>query len=95
MMTAERHRRRQLSSRRLIKSIDRLLAVMQKESTELEGDIGESIRGTPAWRERDELLRSAPRSAMSWRALDRRPARAWTPRSQADRRPGRHRAAQS
>ena len=60
MMTAERNRRRQLSSRRLIKSVDRLLAVLQKELTELEGDIGESIRGTPAWRERDELLRSVP-----------------------------------
>jgi len=60
MMTAERNRRRQLSSRRLIKSVDRLLAVLQKELSELEGDIGESIRGTPAWRERDELLRSVP-----------------------------------
>jgi transposase len=60
MMTAERNRRRLLSSRRLIKSVDRLLAVLQKELTELEGDIGESIRGTPAWRERDELLRSVP-----------------------------------
>lgn len=60
MMTAERNRRRQLSSRRLIKSVDRLLAVLQKELTELEHDIGESIRGTPAWRERDELLRSVP-----------------------------------
>jgi len=60
MMTAERNRRRQLSSRRLIKSVDRLLAVLQMELTELEADIGESIRGTPAWRERDELLRSVP-----------------------------------
>ena len=60
MMTAERNRRRQLSSRRLIKSVDRLLAVLQKELTALEADIGESIRGTPAWRERDELLRSVP-----------------------------------
>jgi len=60
MMTAERNRRRQLSSRRLIKSVDRLLAVLQKELAELEADIGESIRGTPAWRERDELLRSVP-----------------------------------
>ena len=60
MMTAERNRRRQLISRRLLKSVDRLLAVLQKELTELDHDIGEGIRGTPAWRERDELLRSVP-----------------------------------
>jgi transposase len=60
MMTTERNRRRQLTSRRLIKSVDRLLDVLQKELTELEDEIGEGIRGTPAWRERDELLRSVP-----------------------------------
>lgn len=60
MMTAERNRRRQLTSRRLIKSIDRLLALLQKELSELDRDVGEGIRGTPAWRERDELLRSVP-----------------------------------
>jgi transposase len=60
MMTAERNRRRQLTSRRLIKSIDRLLAVLQQELSELEQDLDEGIRGTPAWRERDELMRSVP-----------------------------------
>ena len=60
MMTADRNRRRQLTSRRLVKSVDRLLAVLQKELSELDCDLGEGIRGTPAWRERDELLRSVP-----------------------------------
>ncbi len=60
MMTAERNRRRQLTSRRLVKSVDRLLAVLLKELADLDRDVGEGIRGTPAWRERDELLRSAP-----------------------------------
>lgn len=60
MMTAERNRRRQLTSRRLIKSVDRLLAVLQKELSEIEQELDEGIRGTPAWRERDELLRSVP-----------------------------------
>jgi len=60
MMTAERNRRRQLTSRRLIKSVDRLLAVLQQELSELERDLDEGIRGTPAWRDRDELLRSVP-----------------------------------
>jgi transposase len=60
MMTAERNRRRQLTSRRLIKSVDRLLAVLQQELSELERDLDQGIRGTPAWRERDELMRSIP-----------------------------------
>lgn len=60
MMVAERNRRRQLTARRLIKGIDRLLAVLQKELSEIERDLDDSIRGTPAWRERDELLKSVP-----------------------------------
>jgi transposase len=68
MMTAERNRRRQLTSRRLVKSVDRLLTVLQQELSELEQDLDEGIRGTPAWRERDELLRSVPGMAMWWRA---------------------------
>lgn len=60
MMTAERNRRGQLTSRRLIKGVERLLAALQKELSELEREIGDGIRGTPAWRERDELLRSVP-----------------------------------
>jgi transposase len=60
MMTAERNRRCQLTSRRLIKGVDRLLATLQKELSGLESDIGENIRGTPAWRERDDLLQSVP-----------------------------------
>jgi transposase len=60
MMTAERNRRRQLTSRRLIKGVERLLAVLQKELSELEADLDNNIRGTPVWRERDELLQSVP-----------------------------------
>jgi transposase len=60
MMTAERNRRGQLTSRRLIKGVERLLAALQKELSELECEIGDGIRGTPVWRERDELLRSVP-----------------------------------
>ena len=60
MIVAERNRRRQLTSRRLIKGAERLLAAMQKELSELEADLGDSIRGTPVWHERDELLRSVP-----------------------------------
>ena len=60
MMTAERNRRGQLTVRRLIKGIDRILAILQKQLSELEQDIDDAIRGTPAWREKEDLLVSVP-----------------------------------
>ena len=60
MMTAERNRRGRLTSRRMIKSVDRLLAALQRELSDLEADLGETIRGTPAWRETEDLLKSVP-----------------------------------
>jgi transposase len=33
---------------------------LQKELTDLERDLDDTIRGTPAWRENEDLLRSAP-----------------------------------
>lgn len=60
MMTAERNRRRQLTIRRLIKGVDRVLATLQAQLSELEGDIDDAIRGTPAWREKEDLLVSVP-----------------------------------
>lgn len=58
MMTMERNRRHGLTSKRLIKSVDRLLAVLQKELSSLEQELDDTIRGTPAWREKEELLTS-------------------------------------
>jgi transposase len=60
MIVAEQNRRRRLTRKRLVKSVDRLLAVLQKELTALEDDIDDSIRGTPAWREAEDLLASVP-----------------------------------
>jgi transposase len=60
MIGAERNRRRQLSTRRLLKAIDRHLAHLQKELSKLEQDLGDTIRGTPAWRASEDLLTSAP-----------------------------------
>lgn len=60
MMTMERNRRHMLTSKRLIKSVDRLLAVLQKELSDLERELDDTIRGTPAWREKEELLTSVP-----------------------------------
>jgi transposase len=60
MMTAERNRRRQLTTQRLIKGIDRILAALQAQLNELEKDIDDAVRGTPAWREKEDLLVSVP-----------------------------------
>lgn len=60
MMTAERNRRRQLTSKRLVKSLDRLLDALQRELSELENELDDTIRGTPAWRDAENLLTSVP-----------------------------------
>jgi len=60
MITAERNRRRMLTGKRLIRSVDRLLVVLQKELSDLEADLDKTIRGTPAWREAEDLLISVP-----------------------------------
>ena len=60
MMTAERNRRRQASLKRIAKSIDRHVLALQKELTALEQDLDEMIRGTPIWRETDDLLTTVP-----------------------------------
>ena len=60
MMTAERNRRGRLTNRRMIKSVDRLLKALQRELSDLEADLDETIRGTPAWRETEDLLKSVP-----------------------------------
>jgi transposase len=60
MITAESNRGRQLQSKRLKKRIERHLDALQKELTEIENDLDESIRGTPIWRESENLLKSVP-----------------------------------
>jgi transposase len=60
MMVAERQRARQLTQRRLLKGVERHLAMLQKELSALEQDLDTMVRGTPAWREDEELLTSAP-----------------------------------
>ncbi len=60
MMTAERNRRERLASRRMIKSVDRLLKALRRELSDLEAELDDTIRRTPAWRETDDLLKSVP-----------------------------------
>ncbi|MGQ0532684.1 MAG: IS110 family transposase [Caulobacteraceae bacterium] len=58
MMAAESMRRQQVSIRRIARSIDRHLTALQKELSAIERDLDDLIRGTPAWREKEDLLTS-------------------------------------
>lgn len=60
MMAAEGQRERRLTDKRLRKSIARLRKVLEKELAELDGEIDESVRGSPVWREKEDLLASVP-----------------------------------
>lgn len=60
MITAENNRRRLLTARRAVKSIDRVLATLKAQLEQIDHDIDTSIRGTPAWREAEVLLTSVP-----------------------------------
>jgi transposase len=60
MIVAESQRRRLLSTKRPLKSIDRVLALLKAQLNEIDHEIDTSIRGTPAWRETEDLLTSVP-----------------------------------
>lgn len=59
MMVAERLRQKR-ASKRTAKSIVRLLKALQKELSDLDADIDDAVRGSPAWRITDDLLKSVP-----------------------------------
>jgi transposase len=60
MIVAEGNRRRLLTARRTLKSIDRVVALLKAQLAEIDHEIDRSIRGTPAWREAEDLLTSVP-----------------------------------
>jgi transposase len=60
MMVAERNRHRMASQRRVIRAIERHLAVLQAELSELDTDIDDAIRNCPAWQADADLLQSVP-----------------------------------
>lgn len=59
MIGAESQRQKR-ASRSLKKSIARLLKALQKELTSVDTDIDGAVRGSPAWREKEDLLTSVP-----------------------------------
>ena len=60
MMVAEKQRKKHLSEQRLLRSIDRLLAALQVELSEIDAAIGEDVGNSPAWRAKEDLLASVP-----------------------------------
>jgi transposase len=60
MITAESNRQRKTHDRRLQSSLERHLAWLQHELSEIDRDLEGTVRGTPAWRETEDLLASVP-----------------------------------
>ena len=60
MIGAERQRERRVTIPRLCKSIARLIKALEKELTSLDADIDDTVRGSPAWRDKEDLLASVP-----------------------------------
>jgi transposase len=60
MIGAESNRLKQARSEKLGRRIRRHIAVLEKELTEIEADLDTTIRQTPVWREKEDLLRSVP-----------------------------------
>jgi transposase len=60
MLAAERTRRAQASPGRVRISLARIVTSLEDELKDLDAGIDTTVRGTPAWREREDLLASVP-----------------------------------
>lgn len=60
MLAAERQRQSRLTARHLARSLTRLIAALERELDAVDREIDTSVRGSPAWREREDLLSSVP-----------------------------------
>jgi transposase len=60
MIGAESQREKRIVVPRLRKSIRRVIGMLEKELSELDAEIDDSVRGSPAWREKEDLLASVP-----------------------------------
>lgn len=59
MIVTERQREKR-AAKRTRKSIARLLKALEAELSDLDQDIDDAVRGSPAWREKEDLLASVP-----------------------------------
>jgi transposase len=60
MLVAERQREQRVENVRIRKSLSRHIKVLEKELPEIDNDIDTLVRGSPAWRGKEELLTSFP-----------------------------------
>jgi transposase len=60
MLTAERNRLHSARSKAVKAHIQAHIAWLEKEMIQINDDLGHSIRETPVWQEKDDLLKSVP-----------------------------------
>jgi transposase len=60
MIVAERNREKRVAVSRIRKSMARLIAALETELAEIDAEIDAGVRGSPAWREKENLLASVP-----------------------------------
>jgi transposase len=60
MIGAERQREQRVTAPRPRKSIARLIKALEKELASLDTDIDDTVKGSPAWRAKEDLLTSVP-----------------------------------
>lgn len=60
MIVAERQREKRAENVRVRKSLARTLRSLEKELPQIDGDIDTLVRGSPAWREKEDLLVTFP-----------------------------------
>ena len=57
MLTAEKNRR-SMAAKRTVKEIDKHIAWLEKSLSRIQDDLHQTIRNSPVWREKDDLLQS-------------------------------------
>lgn len=60
MLVAERQREKRARNPRVRKSLARHIRTLEKELAEIDQDIDMLVRGSPVWREKEQLLASVP-----------------------------------
>jgi transposase len=60
MMAAEGQRGRRVDHKRVARSIARVRKTLEAELAEVDQEIGDQVRGSPLWREKEDLLVSVP-----------------------------------
>jgi transposase len=60
MLGAERQREKHARNRAVHKSLARHIKTLEKELLDIDQDIGGLVRGSPVWREKEDLLASVP-----------------------------------